>query len=125
MAVLRAYGSVNPLDDVPVPPDTVTTFLLTGGSSAQAADFPTGAAGGIMRVTPFTEVGGAFLAHLCIGSTRAAVATAGTTNSIAASSGVSALPIPSQSRFQVPGGSTGYSVAALSSGFVQVEYWKK
>lgn len=125
MAINRAFGSINPLDSVPVPPDTVTTILLTGGSSAQAVDFPSGAAGGLMRITPFTTAGTDFLAHLCIGSTRAAVPTAGTTNSTASSSGVSALPIPSQTRFQVPGDSTGYSVAAFTSGYVQVEYWKK
>ena len=125
MAVLRGTGMLHPTDSIPVPADTITTFLLTGGSSAQAADFPTGAAGGIIRVTPFTTAGAGFLAHLCVGRTLAAVPAAGTTNSTAPSSGLSCNPIPFQMSLQVPGGSTGYSVAAFTSGYVQVEYWRK
>jgi hypothetical protein len=125
MAILRASGMMHPTDSVPVPADTVTTFLLTGGSSAQAVDLPTNAAGGLVRVTPFTTAGAAFLAHMCFGSTRAAVPSSGTTNSSAPSSGVTCIPIPFQTSFQMPGDCTGYSVAAFTSGYVQVEYWKK
>jgi len=125
MAVLRRYGAMNPTDQIGLPADTLTTFLLTGGSSAQAADMPSGAAGGLARITSFTTAGAAFLAFACWESTRAAVAAAGTTNSSATSSGVTALPIQYQQLVQVPGGSTGFSVAAFTSGYVQVEFWRK
>lgn len=121
--VQRAVGALQPTDNIPVPPDVLSHFLMTGGSSAQSADYPTGAQ--IMRITPYTTAGGSFFCFLCPGSTSATVASSGTTQSSAASSGVSSIPIPFQLSMQIPGGSTGYSVAAYTSGVVSVEFWKK
>ena len=124
MAVLRPSGLMHPTDNIPVPADTIDTILLTGGSSAQKADYPTGAAGGLMRVTPMTTAGAAFLVFLNASSSLASVPSSGSTNSSAASSGIS-TPVPFQMSFQVPGNSTGYSVAAFTSCYCQIEYWKK
>ena len=121
--VNRAVGALQPTDNIPLPADVMIHFLMTGGSSAQSADYPTGAQ--IMRITPYSTAGGSFFGFLCPGSTSAAVASSGTTQSSAASSGLSSIPIPFQLSFQVPGGSTGFSIAAYTSGVVSVEFWKK
>jgi hypothetical protein len=127
---MRKISSLHPTDQVPVPPDTVQTLLLTGGSSAQALDWQTStgavanaaAAGvGIIRVTPLTTAGAAFHCFLNLFSTAAAVASSGTSIS---SSGVN-HPVINASAFQVAGGSTGFSVAAYTSGVVMIEQWGK
>lgn len=129
---MRAYGALNPIDKIPVPPDTVTTFLMTGGSSAQAQDWLSsgstatanaGVAGvQIVRLTGMTTAGGAFLFTANLFSTGAAVASSGTS---IASSGVN-VPIATGPReFQVLGASTGFSFAAFTSGYVIMEQWRK
>lgn len=127
---MRPYGVLHPTDLVPAPPDTVQTFLLTGGSSAQGIDWQTstgavanaGAAGvHIARFTGMSTAGTQFNFMVNLFSTGAIVPTSGTSVS---SSGVS-HPVYGQATFQIPGGSTGYSVAALSSGNVVVEQWHK
>lgn len=133
---MRAYGALNPIDQVPMPPDTVATFLMTGGSSAQASDWfssgstalanagPSGPQ--IVRFTGITSVGSSlfnFMVNM-FSTLAVAVPASGTTVGMGASSGVS-HPVMGQAMFQVPGGSTGYSIAALTSGMVYVEMWKK
>ena len=128
---MRAIGTLHPTDQVPVPPDTVTVFIMTGGSSAQAADWLSSgstvtanaavAGVGIVRITPVSTGGGAFFCMANLLSTAAAVPlTSGTSVSSGASH-----PVSSPSAFQVPGGSTGYSFAALTSGIVIMEQWRK
>lgn len=116
---MRAIGTMHPTDQVPMPPDTVNTILLTGGSSAQGMDYPSGAQ--VMRLTPVTTAGGAFFCMLNMFSTAAAVPAAG---SSASSTGVN-HPVMSASVFQIPAASTGFSVAAYSSGLAIAEFWKK
>lgn len=133
---MRAYGALNPIDGIPMPPDTVATFVMTGGSSAQASDwFSSGSTAmanagtgniGIVRFTGLTSMGSSlfnFMVNM-FSTLAAAVPASGTTVGMAASSGVS-HPIYGQGTFQVPGGSTGYSIAALTSGLVFVEMWRK
>lgn len=119
-------------EGVPVPADQVTTFIMTGGSSAQAQDWlssgstvaANAAAAGVqlIRISGQSTGGGQFGCFVNLWSTRAAVPTSGT--SISSGGGVShAVNTPMM--FQVPGGSTGFSIAAFSSGYVQVECWKK
>lgn len=131
-------GLLHPTDHIPLGPDTVTTFLMTGGSSAQAQDWlSTGstamvnaaAAGvGIVRLTGMTTAGAAFFFSANLATTGAAVPTSGTSVSSAGPGGVS-IPIAvgpfGQSMFQVNGGSTGFSFAALTSGLVIMEQWRK
>ena len=134
---MRSYGSPNLGNLIPPPPDTVATFIMTGGSSAQASDwFSTGSTalalagttGGpqIVRFTGVTSAGSSlynFMVNLFSTLAQAAPAS-GTTVGAGASSGVS-CPIQQQGMFQVPGGSTGYSIAAVTSGVVYVEMWRK
>lgn len=136
---MRAYGALRPIDSIPLPPDTVATFVMTGGSSAQASDWfssastaltqagQLGANGpGIVRFTGMTSAGSSLFNFMVnMYSTLAVpVPTSGTTVGMGASSGVS-IPIYQQGMFQVPPQSTGYSIAALTSGLVFVEMWRK
>lgn len=126
----RASGQLHPTDGAPVAPSTVITFLMTGGSSAQASDWPddTGsaavnaAAAGIhlVRITPVSTSGGAFFCTANLYSTAASVPSSGITVST-----TSRVAIPSPREFQVTGGSTGFSIAAPTSGLVVVECWRK
>ena len=126
----RAISNLHPTDGVPVPPSTVITFLMTGGSSAQASDWPTDAgvaaanasAAGIhvVRITPVSTAGTAFFCTANLFSTAASVPSSGVTVD-----STSRVPILSPREFQVPGGSTGFSLAALTSGNVMVECWRK
>lgn len=129
---MRAYGALSPIDGTPIPPDTVTTFLMTGGSSAQAQDWLSsgstatanaGVAGvQLVRLTGMTTAGAAFLFSVNLFSTGAVAPSSGTSIS---SSGVSIPIATGPVRFQVPGNSTGFSFAALTSGYVVMEQWKK
>jgi hypothetical protein len=129
---MRTFGSLHPTDGgTPVAPDTVTTFLMTGGSSAQAADWLSSgstavasasvAGAEIVRLTGMTTAGGSFFFSANLFSTAAAVPSSGTSIS---SSGVN-HPIAAPTLFQVPGGSTGFSFAAFTSGYVIMEQWNK
>ena len=129
---MRTYGALNPLDLIPVPPDTVTTFLMTGGSSAQAQDWlssgstatANAAVAGVqlVRLTGMSSAGGAFFFSANLFSTAAAVPSSGTSIS---SSGVNHPIATGPLTFQVPGASTGFSFAALTSGYVIMEQWRK
>lgn len=129
---MRAYGALNPIDQTPVPPDTVTTFLMTGGSSAQAQDWlssgstatATAAVAGVqlVRITGMTTAGAAFFFSANLFSTGAAAPSSGTS---IASSGVN-IPIATGPRtLQVLGNSTGFSFFAFTSGYVIMEQWRK
>lgn len=126
----RASGKLHPTDNVALPPSTVITFLMTGGSSAQASDWydDTGTAAAsaraagvhLVRITPVSTAGGSFSCNVNLMSTAATVPTSGVTVST-----TSKAMVTSAREFQVPGGSTGFSVAAPTSGNVIVECWKK
>jgi len=116
---MRNIATMHPTDQVPVPPDTVNTILLTGGSSAQGMDYPAGAQ--VVRITPMSSAGVAFGCMVNLFSTAAAVPSSG---SSASSSGVS-HPIMTQNTFQIPGNSTGFSVASFTSGYAIFEFWRK
>ena len=128
---MRATGVMHPTDGPYVPPDTVTTLLLTGGSSTQAQDWlssgstalaqagPSGAQ--LIKVTPVTTAGGAFFVMFNAFSTGAVAPASGTT---IASSGVG-QPIKDPTFLQIPGGSTGWSAFSYSSGLCIIEQWRK
>lgn len=129
---MRAISSLHPTEGVPVPPDTTITLLLTGGSSAQASDwFSTGstagaasarAAGvGLIRVTPLTTAGGAFIVTVNMYSSGAVAMSSG----VRVSSTSVGVACAAPTWLQVPGGSTGFSVAAITSGYVQIDCWAK
>lgn len=129
---MRTFGSMHPTDRVSVPADTVTVFLMTGGSSAQAQDWlssgstatASASVAGVelVRLTGVTTAGAAFLFSANLFSTGATVPSSGTS---IASSGVSHLVGPYPQLFQIPGQSTGFSFAAFTSGYVMMEQWNK
>lgn len=135
---MRTYGTISPTDQVPLPPDTVATFVVTG-SSQQASDwFSTGStaltfagqsgANGpqIVRFTGLTSAGSSmfnFMVNL-FSTLAAMIPSSGTTVGMGNSSGVS-HPVLGQAVFQLPGRSTGYSIAAMTSGYIFVEMWRK
>lgn len=132
---MRAYGAL--FNDFPLPPDTVQTLFMTGGSSAQALGWQTSAASTatdaraagahLVRFTGMTSAGAAFGFMVNLVSTHAAVPSSGTsvtTGTTAGSTGNN-IGIVGSGTFQIPAWSTGYSVAAFSSGYVIAEIWRK
>lgn len=131
---MRTYGAL--FTPIPQPPDTVQTLLMTGGSSAQASDWvvSTGAAASARaagaQIVLFSgqtsgNLGLAFSVNLV--STHANVASSGssvTTGTTAGSTGNSIMVLGSRA-FQIPAWSTGWSVAAMTSGWITAEVWKK
>lgn len=114
---MRNISSLHPTESIPMAPDTTQTLLIAG-SSGQAADW----AGGtpqVVRVTAISTAGVAITAHVNLASTKALAPSSGH-STLASSANV---PIVGQGTFQVAGGSTGFSVAALSSGYVILEQW--
>lgn len=127
----RPIGTIHPTEmGIPTPPSTVITFLLAGGGVAQAIDWPddTGvaaanaAAAGIhlVRITSVTTGGGAFFCTANLFSTASALNSSGVTVST-----TSKVPVFETREFQIPGGSTGMSLSAYTSGVVMVECWHK
>lgn len=132
---MRSYGAL--FTSIPQVPDTVQTMLMTGGSSAQAADWPSSAAqfgangssigAHVVCFTGMTTAGAAFSFMVNLVSTHANVPTSGssvTTGTTAGSTGNS-IPVIGEAFFQIPSWSTGYSVAAYTSGVVMAQVWRK
>lgn len=127
---MRAIGLMHPTDESVTPPDTVSSILLAA-ATPQAMDIPSGAkmviitglstgnsTGGLAQMIPL---------YVNLFSTAAAVPSSGTTSATNTSAGSTGLsfPVIGQRRLQVPGGSTGFSVAAPSSGWAHFEWYGK
>lgn len=134
---MRNYGSMHPTELIELPADTVFTFLMTGGSSAQSADWPTSAAAAaanassaginLVRFTGQTSAGAQLGYMVNMISTHANVPTSGssvTTGTSAGSTGNS-FPVFGARTLQVPMFSTGFSVASFTSGYIIAEMWHK
>lgn len=122
---MRAYAALHPTDQTPLPPDTVQTLLIAG-SSGQAMDW-TSTLSQLVRFTGLTTGNAQLNFMVNLVSTHAAVPSSGssvTTGTTAGSTGNN-LPVLGSRTFQVPAWSTGFSVAALSSGYVIAEVWRK
>jgi hypothetical protein len=107
----------------PPPPDLVTTLLIAA-SSGQSMDWPSGSTqdGRVVRLTGQSTVGAAINFYVNLESTKAAAPSSG--NSTLGTTGF-VHPVMGSGFFQVPGASTGFSVAGLTSGYITVEYWKR
>lgn len=131
---MRTYGARNPIDQIEMPPDTVQTLAIEN-SSGQAMDWfvATGAAADAAaagaQLARFSAIstGGLSRISLMVNlvSDQASVQAAGTSISTTAGSTGNNVPVFGDRVLQIPGHSTGFSVASLSSGFVIVEIWKK
>ena len=123
---MRRYSALNPLDQIPMPPDTVQTLFMTGGSSAQAMDWPS-TLSQMVQFTGMTSAGAVFGYVVNLLSTHAAVPSSGssvTTGTSVGSTGNN-LAVVGSAIFQIPSWSTGWSAAAFSSGYVQAQIWRK
>lgn len=119
-------GTLHPTDNIPSPPDTVQTLLIAG-SSGQAMDWNSAASAGagavhIARFTGVSTLGVLLNFNVNLASTKAAAPSSGL--STQGTTGFN-HPVIGQGSFQIPVASTGFSVAALSSGYIQVEVWRK
>src|SRR5690242_7012268 len=110
---MRNYGTLNPTDLTPNAADTVNTLLIAG-SSGQAMDWPAGT--GIARFTGVSTSGALLNFMVNLWSTIAAAPSSGQVTSSAGSTGYPSVPVNGRDIFQISGKSTGFSVAALSSG---------
>jgi hypothetical protein len=117
---MRAVGVLHPTENVPLPSDTVTNFLTTA-SSGQAADWLNSPQ--VARFTGQSTAGAPLVFQVCLDSTRAAGAV--TSYAASGTSAIGGYFVCGQGTFQIPGGSTGYSVACVASAYIQVETWKK
>jgi hypothetical protein len=107
----------------PVTPDTMVSKLLTA-ATAEAFDFPTGT--DLFRVSVGTTASGFETAWINVGSTKA---TLPTTLHGQSTQGSSEFNIPvglGEGRiFQRARASTGFSLIAVSSLYVCVEFWSR
>lgn len=133
---MRQYGALRTIDGIPMPPDTVQTMLLAA-ATPQALDWPNSTGGAatnaaanrsqIVRFTFHTTLGVPMAGMVNLFSTNANGPTSGssaTTSTTVGSTGNSS-PIMGQGQLQIPGYSTGWSAAAVSSGYCIAEIWKK
>lgn len=120
---MRSYGALNPTKYIPQPPDTVQTLLIAG-SSGQALDWGSTLAQ-LVRFTGISTAAPAAPMNFIVNmkSTLAAAPSSGT--SVATGSTGSNICICGTRTLQIPAGSTGWSAAAVSSGYVIAEQWRK
>jgi len=121
---MRTAGVLHPTDanNIPIPSDVQAKFPLAANTPL-AADWPAGS--DIARVTGVTTLGGPLAFYFNDGSTKASsAADSSFTSGTSQSSGLSSYVVGSRD-FQIPGTSTGFSLAAASSGVVSVEVWGK
>ena len=116
---MRGIGTLHPTESPEIPADTISVLLIAG-SSGQALDFTTGCQ--IARFTGVSTAGAQLNFGVALQSTAAAAPSSGTSGG---TTGAFCSMVMGTRSFQIPGGSTGYSVAALSSGYVICEQWKK
>lgn len=133
---MRSYGALNPIDQIPYPPDTVQTLLLAS-SVAESMDWANSTEGssefgaslvrfsGVTTGASSAGVPLAFMVNLI--STHAlnpAQGTSVTTGTTVGSTG-SNIPVYGSVTFQVPSFSTGFSAITLGAGYVFAEIWRK
>lgn len=129
---MRSISMLHPNENIPVAPDSVQTLLIAG-SSGQAMDWPNStsqqASSGvqIVRFTGVSTAGASLNFMVNLGSTHCAAPSSGSSVTTGTTQGSTwnNIPVMGQGVFQVSGVSTGWSVAALSSGYVTAELWKK
>jgi len=124
---MRNIATLHPQESIPIGPDTVQTLLIAG-SSGQTLDLPgtsvgsSGFAGGIVRFSGMSTAGASLNFYVSIGTTKCAAPSSGQSTEGTTGFG---YPVMTQGTYQVPPGSTCWSVAALSSGYITAEFWKK
>ena len=129
---MRQISVLHPTDFIPSPADYVQTLLIAG-SSGQAFDWPGSSQTlpnsedpHIVRFTGQSTAGVMMVFSANLQSTGCSVpTTANGTGGLTTASSLSHALVIGQGSFQVPGNSTGGSVAALTSGYISIEMWRK
>jgi len=129
---MRTYGALNPIDQISMPADTITT-LLVANSSGQASDWANSTVGAfdagahLVRFTGASTAGVTLSFMVNLVSTHALIPSSGssvTTGTSVGSTGNN-IPVLGSRILQIPSWSTGFSVAAVSSGYIFAELWSK
>ena len=115
---MTPYGALHPTNQVPSPPDTIQTLLIAA-SSGQAMDWSSTHAQ-MVRLSGVTTAGVLMNFWANLQSTACLAPSTGVSTG---STGVN-IAIQGNRTMQIPGGSTGFSVAALSSGYITAEVWR-
>ena len=118
---MRSYAARNPIDQIPQPPDTVQTMLLAA-TTPQEMDWGSTLAQ-VVRFTAISTAGAAIGVNVNLQSTGAISPTSGTT--ITTGTTGNSIPVFGERTLQIPPGSTGWSAAAVSSGYIIAEQWRK
>lgn len=119
---MRPIGTLNSIDQIPLPADTMANHVMTAGTG-QAANWPTGAQ--LVRFSGATTAGGVYAFAVNMVSTKATWPAA-TVTATTDSTGLNILvPAGKHMTLQVPSDSTGFSIIGGSSGLISVEFWKK
>lgn len=119
---MRPYGAGNPYQGIPIVPDSVQTLLIAG-SSGQAVNWLSTLAQ-VVRLSGVSTAGALLNFWVNLQTTHAAAPTTGSTGTSSGSSDQQ-IAVQGSRVMQIPGGSTGFSVAALSSGYITIETWRK
>lgn len=123
---MRTYGALSPTDSIEAPSRDIQTLLIAN-SSGQAMNWAgstvgsSGARAQLARFTGWSTAGAAINFLVNLHSTACAAPSSG----YADDSTEAHAPVNGTRTFQIPGGSTGFSVASLSSGYIIVEIWSK
>lgn len=118
---MRGIGSLHPTEGITITPEVVAVLVPSSAGVTIAQDYPAGSASASSRPHIMLLSGqvGFFFQD---GTTGASVpATNGTTPG----STLNSVYIEKTAMYQIPGGSTGYSVAFPTTGFVTVEFFRR
>lgn len=115
---MRQYGTMHPTEFAEMPPDA-TQILLIANSSGQAMDLPSGA-----QIVEFTGISTAGAQLNFMVNLQSTAAQAPSSGSSGGSTGIGHM-VMGRKVFQLPGSSTGWSAAAVSSGYICANFWKK
>ena len=118
---MRTYAARSPIDQIPQPPDTVQTMLLAA-ATAQNMDWGS-TLSQIVRFTAITTAGALSACNVNLVSSGAVSQTSGTTINTGTSG--TNIPVAGTRTLQIPPGSTGWSAAGASSGYIIAEQWRK
>ena|SRR5258708_3276053 len=119
---MRKIATLHFSELVGLPPDTVATFALSVNTPI-AQDWPAGT--NMARLTGLTTLGAALGFYFQDGSTKATFAGSSVFSSGTSVSSQNNSAIFGSKDYQIPGGSTGFSLVAGSSGQVTVECWSR
>lgn len=126
---MRAYGARSPIDQIPLPPDSVQTLLIAA-SSGQAMDWVNSTVGSsavgaqLVRFSGQSTLGAQLNFYVSLNSTKAAAPSSGTSTGSTDGS-LPSISVMGERTLQIPPGSTGFSVAGLAAGYVHAEVWRK